>query len=315
MSEVKAKSEDIIQQLKDEASLAASQSADALSSFAWLWPLKGILFSITHPHVLLSVRSTILTSLFSSALTFVVLAFLTYVPQAAFLSIFTGPIFGPLLALLLLGAESIFLLTFFARALFLEPALTQVFDTTLLAKGQTVLVKDGKTKFGGGIGGGKRDAIESTLVRPFQALSRDGIVKYLITLPLNLVPVIGTVAFLFVNGQRGGPGWHTRYFQLKGWDKQQRLRFVEKRKPEYTAFGMATMLFTFVPLVGLIFTFTNTVGAALWAADIEARANIIDPSPSSSNPKAGAMSNSDPQPPVGKGTGDIATAEDVKKNA
>ena len=41
-------------------------------------------------------------------------------------------------------------------------------------------------------------------------------------------------------------------------------------------FGVAALLFSFVPIVGLIFTFTNTVGAALWAAKIEAQANIID---------------------------------------
>ena len=39
---------------------------------------------------------------------------------------------------------------------------------------------------------------------------------------------------------------------------------------------MMTLLFNFVPLVGLLFSFTNTVGAALWAAQLEARANIID---------------------------------------
>ena len=39
---------------------------------------------------------------------------------------------------------------------------------------------------------------------------------------------------------------------------------------------MMTLLFTFVPLIGLVFSFTNTVGAALWAADIEARDNLIE---------------------------------------
>lgn len=39
---------------------------------------------------------------------------------------------------------------------------------------------------------------------------------------------------------------------------------------------MMTLLFTFIPLVGLVFNFTNTVGAALWAADIEARENLIE---------------------------------------
>ena len=41
-------------------------------------------------------------------------------------------------------------------------------------------------------------------------------------------------------------------------------------------FGMMTLVFNFIPLVGLLFSFTNTVGAALWAAELEAKANIID---------------------------------------
>ncbi|KAH8093200.1 hypothetical protein BXZ70DRAFT_897501 [Cristinia sonorae] len=292
----------IVHQLQQEATQAARLSGDAISSFAWVWPFRGILYAIAHPHVILSVRSALIKSLVTSAISFIALAIFTYVPQAAVLSLFTGPILGPILALLLLGAESIFLMTFFARALFLEPALTQVFDTTLLAKGQTELVKTGKTKFAAG-GGGKREAIEGAVVRPFQALSANGVIKYLVSLPLNFVPVIGTVAFLFLNGQRGGPGWHTRYFQLKGWDKQQRLRFIASRRAEYTAFGMATLFFTFIPVVGLVFSFTNTVGAALWAAEMEAKANIIDPPASSA-----------PQPPIGRRTGDMATAEDMKKN-
>ncbi len=39
---------------------------------------------------------------------------------------------------------------------------------------------------------------------------------------------------------------------------------------------MVTLLFSFIPLVGLLFSFTNTVGAALWAAQLDAQANIIE---------------------------------------
>lgn len=41
-------------------------------------------------------------------------------------------------------------------------------------------------------------------------------------------------------------------------------------------FGAATLLFNYIPLVGLLFSFTNTIGAAMWAAQLEAQANIID---------------------------------------
>lgn len=156
------------------------------------------------------------------------LGFFTYRPQANILSHIAG-FLGPVLALFLLGAESIFLLVFLAKPLFLEPALQQVFDAALVARGQQRLVKEGKTRYN--VVGNRASA----LVRPLQALSRDGIVQYLATLPLNLLPVLGTASFLCINGHRAGPGWHARYFQLKGFDNTKRVAFVESHRAEYTA--------------------------------------------------------------------------------
>ena len=167
-------------------------------------------------------------SLGSSAVVFAILAFFTYIPQAAVLSIFTG-FLGPILAVFLLGAESIVLLTFLAKPLFLEPALQHVFDAALIRRGQTELVKNGKTQNSAFANS------SSALVRPLQALSQDGIIRYILTLPLNIVPVLGTALFVCVNGYRAGPSWHARYFQLKGFDKAHRSAFVEQHRAEYTA--------------------------------------------------------------------------------
>ena len=41
-------------------------------------------------------------------------------------------------------------------------------------------------------------------------------------------------------------------------------------------FGVCALVLSFVPIAGLVFTFTNTVGAALWAADLEAKSAIIE---------------------------------------
>ena len=35
------------------------------------------------------------------------------------------------------------------------------------------------------------------------------------------------------------------------------------------SFGIASVLLEFVPVASILFSFTNTVGAALWAADME----------------------------------------------
>lgn len=44
---------------------------------------------------------------------------------------------------------------------------------------------------------------------------------------------------------------------------------MEGRKGPYTGFGIVATLLEMVPVLGIFFTFTNTVGAALWAADLE----------------------------------------------
>lgn len=60
--------------------------------------------------------------------------------------------------------------------------------------------------------------------------------RYILTLPLNAIPALGTAMFLVINGQSSGPSAHARYFQLKGFSASQREAFVEKRRGAYTAY-------------------------------------------------------------------------------
>ncbi|KAI0091479.1 hypothetical protein BDY19DRAFT_930665 [Irpex rosettiformis] len=268
-AQVQGRGRYLLNELKAETAEVAKIGGQALSSLTWLWPIRGLLYTVLHPQIILTVKGALVKSLGTSAVVFGVLAFFTYVPQAAALSLITGPL-GPILALFLLGAESIFLLSFFAKALFLEPTLQFVFDATLREQGQGQLVKDGKTR------SSVLQERGNALLRPIQALSRDGVLRYIITLPINLIPVFGTIAFLCINGHRAGPSWHARYFQLKGLTASQRKAFIERHRAEYTAFGVGALIFSFIPIIGLVFTFTNTVGAALWAAQLEAQSNIIE---------------------------------------
>lgn len=70
-------------------------------------------------------------------------------------------------------------------------------------------------------------------------------------------------------GRKQGPGYHSRYFQLKGFSERQKETFIQNRRPEYLAFGSVAMLLNMVPGANILFQYTNTVGAALWALDIE----------------------------------------------
>lgn len=88
-------------------------------------------------------------------------------------------------------------------------------------------------------------------------------------LPLNFIPVVGTVLFVLLQGKRYGPNAHARYFQLKKMNTSQKDQFVDQRRGAYTSFGVVAVLLEMVPFAGIFFQFTNATGAALWAADEE----------------------------------------------
>ena len=121
---------------------------------------------------------------------------------------------------------------------------------------------------------------------PFQKFTPNALIRYLMYLPLNFIPVVGTVMFVILQGKRAGPAAHTRYFQLKQWNNAQKQKHVDEYKAAYTryafaidiyvgsklmlgSFGVAAVLLELVPVASILFAFTNTVGAALWAADME----------------------------------------------
>lgn len=120
----------------------------------------------------------------------------------------------------------------------------------------------------------------------------------------------------FIPGIKAGPGFHARYFQLKNYDKHAREEYVEKRRGAYTAFvlskfpharllttspsfGATALALNLVPVVGLLFNITSTIGAALWASNMEkTRASSY-----------GTGRNVD-QP--GQSAGDMGTKDEVK---
>lgn len=60
------------------------------------------------------------------------------------------------------------------------------------------------------------------------------ICEFVLFLPINLIPFVGTPLFLVLTGYRGGPFHHWRYFQLLGFTRKQRKRFVKSRRWSYT---------------------------------------------------------------------------------
>ncbi|KAF1983750.1 hypothetical protein K402DRAFT_396230 [Aulographum hederae CBS 113979] len=249
----------------EEAERIKALAQDVARSGAYLYPLKGIAYYVSHrslwkplveklaPTITLGIG--ILTFMFTFA----------YLPQAALLTLFNGPL-AVLTTVLLVLSESSTLFNVLSKSFIIDEALVDTFDGTLVARNMTGIVADGREIKGGGDPMAK---LGKLLKRPFARFTPKAIIRYFMYLPLNFIPVVGTVLFIILQGKKTGPNAHARYFQLKSMSSRQKEVFIEERKAAYTSFGVLATLLEMVPVVGIVFAFTNTVGAALWAADLE----------------------------------------------
>jgi uncharacterized protein involved in cysteine biosynthesis len=95
------------------------------------------------------------------------------------------------------------------------------------------------------------------------------IVELIVFLPLNLIPYVGTPAFIIITGARLGKLAHYRWFHLKGYSKDQQKKALRDHAWEYVWFGTVAMILELIPIFALFFLLTTTAGAGMWAARIE----------------------------------------------
>jgi len=240
---------------------------DAARSGSYLYPIKGIVYFATHkslwkplmgklaPYVTLSIG--VVTSMFA----------FTYLPQLAVMVFVNGPL-AVFTTVLLVLSESATVISLVSRNFMLQDALLDTFDGTLVSKNATEIVAEGRQLK---TGADPIDRLGKILKSPFTRFSPKALVRYVMYLPLNFIPVVGTLAFILLNGRSRGQSVHDRYFQLKRWSTSQRSSWLSEHTGPYTAFGTVATLLEMVPVASIFFSFTNTVGAALWAADIEAK--------------------------------------------
>lgn len=179
---------------------------------------------------------------------------LTYVPQAAVLAIFNGPLAFVSTVMLVLS-ESSTLTNVLTRTFFIEDALIDTFDgvrvpslclsrskltleQTLVSKNMTDIVSEGRQIKSGS------DSISrlgKLAKKPFAKFTPAAIIRYFMYLPLNFIPVVGTVLFIIMQGRRFGPQAHARYFQLKQMSNRQKEEFIEEHKAAYTRYVFALL--------------------------------------------------------------------------
>ncbi|TQV93319.1 protein family CysZ [Cordyceps javanica] len=198
----------------------------------------------------------------------------TYLPQLAVLVFVNGP-FAVVSTVLLVLSESSAIINTVSRGWLLQDAILDTFDGTLVSRDAAGIVAEGRELKAGGRGGDPMKRLGKVLRSPFDKFGPKAMIRYLLYLPLNFIPIVGTVAFVFLQGRNRGRSIHERYFQLKKWSNAQKTRWVDTNVGAYTSFGLVATVLEMIPIASMFFTYTNTVGAALWAADIEAHSTSL----------------------------------------
>jgi len=261
---IQAKAHEVATEDFDRAKTLVNKAA---KSGAYLYPIKGIAYFLTHSSLRKPLLSKLASLMTLSVGVFTGMFFFTYLPQLGIMVFLNGPL-AVFTTILLVFNESSVIISMVSKNFMLQDALLDTFDGTLIAKNQTEILGEGRELKAG------QDPMQrlgKILKNPFSRFSVKSAVRYFMYLPLNFIPVVGTVAFIFLQGRSRGNVCHDRYFQLKRWSAKQKSQWLSEHTGPYTSFGLVATLLEMVPVASVLFSFTNTVGAALWAADIEAK--------------------------------------------
>lgn len=120
-----------------------------------------------------------------------------YLPQLALMVFVDGPV-AVLSTGLLVLSESSTIINMVAKTWILQDALLDVFDGTLVSKNATDLVTEGRELKSGSDPMAK---LGKVLRSPFERFSPKAILRYIMYLPLNFIPMVGTVVFVALQGE------------------------------------------------------------------------------------------------------------------
>ena len=110
----------------------------------------------------------------------------------------------------------------------------------------------------------------------YQPWSLVQMIELIVFLPLNLVPIVGTPAFIIITGARLGKLSHYRWYKLRGLTRKQKKKEIRDRLWDYIWFGTMAMILELVPVLSFFFLLTTSAGSALWAAKMETNMGVSE---------------------------------------
>lgn len=221
--------------------------------------VQGLAYFVSHPRLWLATLCPLLLTIVVAFASVIVLFAAALHPQAegledAGVATWLSWLLGVMLVLV-----EIFLVSFIFNQIILGCYQDKVFEQVMIARGFKEFVED--------------ESRHASCARVCRSCCRVDIwlqiLLLIVTLPLNLIPIIGSVVYAWLNGTLLAWGYHMTYFEYKNFSYGQQKAFIKEHKVQYASFGMQAVLMEMIPGFGSLFVFTNTVGAALFAAHLE----------------------------------------------
>jgi hypothetical protein len=131
-----------------------------------------------------------------------------YLPQLAVLVFVNGPL-AAFTTILLTLSESSTIITLLSRTSLIQDALVDTFDGVMVARHQTGVLAEGRQLKSGNF----NDPIAKLgklIKSPFEKFTPKALIRYVMYLPLNFIPIVGTVIFVLLQGKSRGNTVHSR---------------------------------------------------------------------------------------------------------
>lgn len=224
-------------------------------------------YFITHPTIWPFYVTILLPQLVLTLVIYLIMFSLFFPPQALVYTLLMGPlgVIGAWYSLILQAST----LSIFVVTISLMPHIQRVaYDAVLSRECANDVMLMGKLRRYRKLPIRDRareyvKAIPDFSIFPFSLL------KLLAFFGIYFIPFVGPIIVLFFQSSRRGLKAHARYFKLKGFLRSD-IRTIHKlNRPAYMGYGVVALWLELFPFINMFFMFTNTLGAALWAVDIE----------------------------------------------
>ena len=274
--------------------LAAMKAVTALSP--GLYPVRGMLYFLYHPTLFRSCLDRMLRLFLITLGALLVLSLLTYKLQYFFLAKLFGPGFlGHSATLAALLAESI-IPVYLLSERFIRAVGNRLFDTVLKQQGiRQPLSSTKQQKAALQIAADQEQQYQAQKHQEWGILwkvfsyaasiilqpkaTESTLKQYLrmaSTTPVFALAPIGPIVFAYLNGFGSTAKLLDHYLVQKDLKRpSDRESWYQLHQREFRMFGAVVFALNLIPVANWLFVFTNTVGAALYAADIERNGTFI----------------------------------------